>query len=352
MRLLLFASSAFASCSTAQAFRFSSSSQASLRGKATPKILQIGDDRYISQYEPWALTVKQYAEDHGVHHAVVSSDAHPLVDVQSPCSLGHCYVSRKPEYIMREMDESGGDTSWLIFLDLDVAIADPEAFARAKFGKRKMPMQSKITTSAMTLLDYLESLGGSCEFVVQGSHHTVNSGFLAFKGPFDATSESLSRDLVRLWKNETDRIQPYGSWVGDQGPLQSALLTLALQEFNAFSDSKCDLRVQDAHSRNLCWDQMMARLSLPSNNRSFGKYCIFGSEHRWNMHDSGDFYRYGDVLYHGKDRRVVESIQHQREQRVGQRRHGHPSNPHRRDHSPPGEGQKAAKDGARLTAQG
>merc|ERR1712113_443486 len=108
-----------------------------------------------------------------------------------------------------------------------------------------------------TLHTYLESFDGACEFVGQDSHYTVNSGFLAFKGPFDSTSGSLSRKLVDLWKKETDRIQPWGHWVGDQGPLQSALLTLASQEFNASYDNKCDLQTQGSGHRNLCWNERM-----------------------------------------------------------------------------------------------
>jgi len=308
MRFLLFAIITFTSSEDVQAFHHSL--KATLRGEDKPTIFQIGDDISLWKYKTWTRTVQQYASEHGARHSLVSATARPIVDSQCGSEGHECFISKKPEYIMREMDDMGSNTSWLIYLDLDIAIANPDALANSSMGTQTS-RRASMNKSIKTLRSFLDSFGAACEFVAQDSHHTVNSGFLAFRGPFDSTSESLSRNLVRLWKEETDRIRPWGSWVGDQGPLQSALLKLATQaqtQGRLLYNNSCDMEAKLSGARNLCWNDVMTQLNLPSNNRSFGKYCLLSTDYRWNMHDSGEMFQYGDTFYHGKDRGVVESI--------------------------------------------
>lgn len=286
------------------------SSEVTVRGENKTTIFQVGDDLSLWKFKKWTRTVEQYAMKHGVRHSLVSATARPVVDSQCGADGHGCFISKKPLYIMREMDDVGSDASWLIYLDLDIAIANPEALANSNMDNMAR-RKAFVNNSMNTLRSYLDSLGTACEFVAQETHHTVNSGFLAFKGPFDSTSKSVSRDLVRLWKEETDRIQPWGSWVGDQGPLQSALLKLAAQaqtKRRLLYNNTCDMETQWSTARNLCWNDVMTQLNLPPNNRSFGKYCLMSTEHRWNMHDSGEMFSYGDTFYHGKDSKVVDSI--------------------------------------------
>lgn len=309
MRFLLFTILAFASSGDVQAIHHSS--KVTLPSEDRLTIFQIGDDVSLWKFKAWTRTVDNYAREHGARHSLVSETARPLVDSRCGSRGQHgCFISKKPEYIMREMDDMGSNTSWLVYLDLDIAIANPDALSNSKLDNMTS-RRASINNSMRTLGRYLDSLGADCEFVAQDSHHTVNSGFLAFKGPFGSTSGSLSRNLIDLWKEETDRIQPWGSWVGDQGPLQSALLKLAAQtrtQRRLLYNNSCDMETNSSSARNVCWNHVMTQLNLPFNNRSFGKYCLLSAGHRWNMHDSGDVFQLGDTFYHGKDRKVVESI--------------------------------------------
>jgi len=290
--------------------------------KPKVRLFQYGDAKGIEKYDEWIQTVKVFAEKNGWDHSLRNFDVMPPKCADKECD-GTMLTLIKPDVILEEMDKMH-DEDWLIYLDLDIAIANPEKFLNGftnaglqapkggvNFGKLQsdeteeggkiQKERERLASSMKTMSDALSLWQQTCSVVAQGSNHTIQAGFLAFKGPFDEAS--VSRKFTKLWLGENNRINKvWGNkatnvWVGDQGPLQSAVLKLADPSY----DNECEnSSLGTPNQKNQCWEMRMDKRGLPHEERSFGKYCILGNAYRWNMHDSDYHYKYGDVLYHGK----------------------------------------------------
>jgi len=255
-------------------------------GTSVTKVFQFGDRDQVRKHGLWVETVKRFVKATRLQmpmvHQVLEIGEHV---VSAPfCPNKRCVTQREKTaakaYIIKQelMRMNMGD--WLLFLDLDVAVANSDGVSE------------------------LKELMKSCAFIVQETADTLNTGFLAFK------VGSLTRNLVNTWVREVQSIRPIGKWLGDQGPMQMAVLRLAMEERQAKLPSTAIDRCSEIPGKggHVCWNTFMEKLGLGSNNRTFGQHCLLGNQHRWNMHDSGEYYQAGDLLYHGKSIQTVKTL--------------------------------------------
>lgn len=240
-------------------------------------VFQYGDANIVNRVGYWIHTVQQFAAERGFKYRCFADPVMRIPGCEHGCG-GKNWARAKPYLIQHELNSLPlGSGSWLIFLDTDLMIANPN-----RHRELEDLMQAK-----------------KCKFIAQETRDTINTGFLAFRASPEA------RRLVSLWIEEYERIKPLGSWLHDQGALQSAMLKTA-REYAIRHGSRvkphnatCDVsRSIGAHDRDVCWNKFMVELGLGPDKRSFGSYCLLGHEYRWNMHDSGEKYEDGDFFCH------------------------------------------------------
>lgn len=294
------------------------------------RIVQYGDSKYIAKYQKWINTIDKFCKQNGWKHSMVEIDPATLpYNANADSNDHHKSLMVKPTIILSEMAKMDGE-SWMIFLDLDIAIANqtkmldefgapsPKQFQKTLHSEKSFQgkLEEKVRMSN-SLNDVLRLLKDDCDFVAQDAKIGVNSGFVALRGPFDESSNA--RKFVQSWQAECDRIRPWGQWNMDQGPFQHALLKEAVKQNPQFSYGKewqCDQQVHfnpNEQWANLhynmaiakLWNEKMAMLGLRKDKRSFGKYCLLSQEERFNMHDAATKFKMGDVFYHGKDEKKL-----------------------------------------------
>lgn len=129
------------------------------------------------------------------------------------------------------------------------------------------------------------------DFMLQDSAHTTNSGFLIIK------HTQYSINILKQWVANLELCT--APWEGDQFCLGITMLQHAYQFRSIPYDDECCFYTQGAHGANLCYKRHMEHLGFPVNYREFEKILMIDHNTRFNMHDSGDSYRKGDIFYHG-----------------------------------------------------
>jgi hypothetical protein len=223
-------------------------------------VLQVTDD--VSKYETWTQTVKAWTQQFNFTY---------VVKIFNETKWSN---QLKPKLLLQQVTENmENGVTWMIFLDADICVKN---FA------------FNMTTFLIQNSQY--------DFMFQDSMHTTNSGFLIIK------NTDYSVNILMDWiENQNNCKIP---WSGDQAYLQITILKYAFRSKNQDYNNKCCfMNTTDAHEANLCYRNKMDGLGFPVNERKFGKIMAIDHKTRFNMHDSGDHYKNGDIFYHGHDER-------------------------------------------------
>eukprot|EP00746_Dinoflagellata_sp_MGD_P065410 gnl/MRDRNA2_/MRDRNA2_272600_c0_seq1.p1 gnl/MRDRNA2_/MRDRNA2_272600_c0~~gnl/MRDRNA2_/MRDRNA2_272600_c0_seq1.p1 ORF type:complete len:341 (+),score=18.89 gnl/MRDRNA2_/MRDRNA2_272600_c0_seq1:186-1208(+) len=216
----------------------------------------------VSRHQKHIHTVKEYAMLHG--YGFVECN---LSRIESAIKTTHRLESKL--LCVADALHAIPIRAYLVWMDLDIAVCD-----------RSKRLETVIQQH--------------CYFIAQDSHHTVNTGFMLIQ------NDKRGQNFVQEWVNEFYN-NPCSRDIGDQSAVQEVLLKRAsIAKGIEYDDSCCSVQgrsfLEMAHKKNLCWNRAMSRLGYPHGNRTVNGMCFLAD--RWNMHDSGDQYRPGDVLHH------------------------------------------------------
>lgn len=227
-------------------------------------VLQVVDD--VSKYDTWTQTVKTWTQQFNFTY---------VVKIFNETKWSNQF---KPKLLLQQVTENmENDVTWTIFLDADICVKN------FKFN---------MTTFLIENNQY--------DFMFQDSTHAVNSGFIVMK------NTNYSVNILMDWIENLNYCKI--PWSGDQAYLQITILKDALRSKNQNYNDECCFMNTSGHELNLCYRDKMNGLGFPVNERKFGKILAIDHKTRFNMHDSGDHYKNGDIFYHGHNEKECKQF--------------------------------------------
>jgi hypothetical protein len=258
-------------------------------------IYQYGDVKAIRDHAWYLRSVQSYARKFGYGYILdvySSENAFNWVESVRERCVEHVSPDKskklqglKPFSLFRAIEAlNTSQFDWVVYLDLDVAIATPSR-----------TLESFIEEDVVIAKSQVYSIK-NCFLAVQDNHNTLNTGMLIFSTKDVARLRNLADDWISKWFMLTN------IWDGDQIAFQYSVFDLAQDHFNVESRKTFveSCKYGDAHGANICYDRFMRDLSLKFGRRSFGDVCIIPTKIRLNMHNH---YTGGDFLFHGRDKR-------------------------------------------------
>lgn len=174
---------------------------------------------------------------------------------------------------------------WFVFIDAD-----------AFFSELQFPL-SELARLANTIPDNISKRPTPCEFIAQDHMHIINSGVWMIR------NSSWSKHFVSLWLQNFVKNK---AWIGDQGPLQDVVLSLAANYTHSsipYDESCAALGARDLLAEaNYCYrDKMNNEYNLTFHSRKFSNICLVppkGFPFRFHIHKE---FKRGDLVNHRKE---------------------------------------------------
>jgi len=169
------------------------------------------------------------------------------------------------------------DFEYLMYLDIDVSIVKQDVNMIYIIEKAKK----------------LSKRNPDCHFIAQENGCNMNAGWFILKSGSEGRKFLLSwiENLIKYWS----------IWQSDQGSLMNLILHYAAKASNESYSNECaEDDLMGEPRRNSCWNHHLNNWNYEHNYRQFGGICLLGSTptQRVQMHDCGQLYEAGDMMYH------------------------------------------------------
>jgi hypothetical protein len=173
---------------------------------------------------------------------------------------------------------------WFVFIDADAFLSELQ-----------FPL-SELVRLATMIPDNISKEPTRCEFIAQDHMHIINSGVWMIR------NSSWSKHFVSLWMQNFVKNK---AWIGDQGPLQDVVLSLAANYTHSptpYDESCAALGARNLLAEaNYCYrDKMNNEYNLRFHSRKFDNFCLVpptGFPFRFHIHQE---FKRGDLVNHHK----------------------------------------------------